>query len=132
MAANNGFNGSFVTWPSTTAPLAPLTSISFSDTVAEVQVSGSTDTTHRFVAGIPDQTMTVELVGASSALTVGTTGQLNFHFNTWASTEEHTFPSTALIGSASVEAIITNVDQGGSVDSAITNSVTVRPRCFSA
>ncbi len=129
---NDGFNKSFVTWPSTTTHLATVTSIQFTDTVAEVDVTASTDTQHRYVAGIPDQTLAIELVGATT-IVVGDEGNLNFYLNSWVVSEanELNMPSTGLVG-ANTEAYVTSSDLSGDVDGAETTSLTFRPKRYTA
>ena len=129
---NDGFNASVVTWPTTGTHLAPLNSMQFTDTVAEVDVTGSTDTRHKYVAGIPDQSLNLELVGAST-ITIGSSGNLTFTLNSWVVGEanELNMPSTGLVG-ANTEAYVFSVDISGDVDGSETTSITFKPKRYTA
>jgi|WetSurMetagenome_2_1015567.scaffolds.fasta_scaffold26577_2 hypothetical protein len=79
--ANDGFNGSIVTFPTTSASIGSLRGIAFDETSAEVDVTGSTHTIRKYVAGIPKHSVSLDIVGASTALAIGTTGALEVVWN---------------------------------------------------
>lgn len=70
--ANDGFNGSTINFAGSL--VAPLRSIDYNDTVAKVKVSGASDNSHTYVGGLPDRTISCEVVGAftSNAGTINT------------------------------------------------------------
>ena len=47
--------------------VAPLRSINYDQTAAEIKVTGVADTRHTYEAGIDDETLTVEIVGTHTA-----------------------------------------------------------------
>ena len=107
--ANKGFNGSTVTWPSGSA-IGQLRGISFSESAAEVLVSGSTHAQHAVVAGIKKLTATIDLVG-SSTVQPADTGTLALTWNDG---------KTASIGAA----VCVGADIKGVMDGEITTSLT--------
>ncbi len=124
MASNHGFNTTTLTFAS--AVTTPIRSVGFSNSVAEIDVTGSTDAVHVFEVGLSDPTITCELIGASSAgalesgatsLTAGTTGALLVTYNTTGGT---LVPFNAA-------ALLTSVERGGSLDGELTTSLTFRP-----
>ena len=73
--ANDGFNGSTLTFPSTSATLGNLRSISFEESGNQIDVSNEDESTMVYVPGTKDITVSAEVTG-SSTYTVGTTGAL--------------------------------------------------------
>jgi len=110
MAANDGANGSTLTWAGTTQA---VTSISFTEAGNEVDVTHMGSSTHVYVIGIPDSECTCELVGASTAA-VGDAGALAIAWNDTGT-------------DAIAAAIVTNVEVSGALDGAITSSLTFKP-----
>jgi hypothetical protein len=76
---NKGFNGTIVTWPTTTAALGQLRGISWSGASADIDVTGSTYANHMSVAGKKRLSCTVDLVGGTTVVTC-TTGHLGIKF----------------------------------------------------
>jgi len=108
--ANEGFNSSTFTF---NGARSPLESIAYSDSAAEIAVTGSTDATHVYVAGKSNPAITVELVGASTE-TVGSTGTAVV---TWFDGNTHTLTNSVVI----------SVDESGSLDDKLTTSIGIRP-----
>ena len=77
--ANKSANSSTITFNS--VALVPLRSLSYSKGGAEIQVSGSGDTTKLYVDGIDDESVTVTVVGALLAVDKGDTGTLDIDLN---------------------------------------------------
>lgn len=75
--ANDGFNGSTINFNSIV--LAPLRSIDNSTSAAKVKVSGAGDTKHTYVGGLPDDTITCEIVGTCNQA-VGTVNALTINW----------------------------------------------------
>lgn len=109
--ANEGFNGSTMQFAS--SPVTPLVSIDFQETAAAIDVTGNTDALHNYVAGIPDITVTVEVVGVS-ALTIGAAGALDID---WFDGEGEDVSSVILVDKG----------RGGSLDDKLSTSLTFRP-----
>ncbi|KKL59742.1 hypothetical protein LCGC14_2212290 [marine sediment metagenome] len=72
--ADNGFNGSVFTFPTTGTKLNPLRSVNHAIVAAKVDVSGSTSATKLYRTGLPDPTMSITIVG-TNASAIGTTGE---------------------------------------------------------
>jgi len=106
--ANKGFNGSAVTWPSGSA-IGQLLGISFSESAAEVLVSGSTHAQHAVVAGIKKLAATIDLVG-SSTVQPEDTGTLGLTWND---------SKTTIFGTA----VCLSAEEKGSMDGEITTSL---------
>ncbi|HUT92366.1 MAG TPA: hypothetical protein VMY37_22920 [Thermoguttaceae bacterium] len=62
--ADDGFNGATVTFAS--AAIGKLRSINYSETAAKADVTSSVSTTKAYAAGIPDVTLSVEVVGSTT------------------------------------------------------------------
>jgi len=111
--ANDGFNGSTLTFPSTSASVGKIVSIQFTEDGNAVDLTTLDDTTHVFGVGIKDVECVVETKGVNT-LTVGTTGALAV---TW-------FDG----GSEAIGAgVLTARDRGGSLDGELTTSLTFKP-----
>ena len=109
--ANAGFNGTTITIAG--AAETPLLSCTYDDSAAEVDVTGAGDAIHSYEAGIPNPTITCELVGANDAA-VADEGALSI---AWFDGVTDTIASV----------VITAVSRTGSLDSPLTTSITVRP-----
>lgn len=108
--ANKGFNGSTVSFSNS---IAGLKSVSYQSQGAKVEVTGSDAAEKHFVAGIPDNSLTVTMVGGA-ALAVGQIATLSV---AW-------FDNTATnFGNATVLSVGIN----GEEDGAITSTVTFAP-----
>ena len=110
--ANSGFNGTTITIAG--AAETPLLSCTYDDSAAEVDVTGAGDLIHSYEAGLPNPTITCEVVGANDAA-VADEGALSI---AW-------FDEGIVDTIASV--VITAVSRTGSLDSPLTTSITVRP-----
>jgi len=73
--ANKGFNGTTVTFPSTSASIGSLRGVSYSESAPEVNLTDSNDTVQTHTTGIPKKELTLDLVGGST-ITAGSTGSL--------------------------------------------------------
>jgi len=60
--------------------VTPLRSINYDCTAAEIKVSGSADSRHTYLAGIDDETLTVEIVGSHTAQ-IGDKGNIAIAWN---------------------------------------------------
>ena len=107
--ANKGFNGSVLTWPTTSAVLGQLRGISFSGAAADINVTGSTYALQASVAGKKRLSCTVDLVGGTTVVT-GTTGHLGITWNDSKTTPLH-------------NAVCVGRDVKGSMDGEITTSL---------
>lgn len=108
--ANEGFNGSTLTF---NGAVTPLVSVDYQETAAAINVTGNTDTMHSYVAGLPDITVTVEVVGIS-ALLIGAASALAI---TWFDGETE----------AISDVILVDKGRGGSLDDKLSTSLTFRP-----
>jgi len=111
--ADNGFNGTTVTFPSTSGRQTELRSVTDADSPAEVQISGSTSATHQYVPGLSDPSYSIEICGGST-VAIGSTGSCVVK---WFNGE------TSTLGSA----ILMAKEKSGSVDAEILSSLTFRP-----
>ena len=109
--ASDNFNGSTISVGA--ADQIPLTGMTFDDSAAEVDVTGCADSGHTYEAGLPNVTLTIETVGVSD-LSVGDEGAISVAWND-GSTDTIT------------NGVVTAVSKTGSLDGAISSSVTVRP-----
>jgi len=107
--ANRGFNGSKVTWPTTSAVPSQLRGISFSNAAADITVTGSTAVLHASVAGKKRLSCTIDLVGGTTVVS-GTTGSLAITWND---------SKTTHLG----KAVCVGRDVKGSMDGEITTSL---------
>ncbi len=124
--ANEGFNGSTVTWDPTGAAtalaLGPLLGCDDSVTGAEVPVTGAGDSLHTNEVGIDDESVTVQIGGspgpdqASGVIAAGQKGALAVAWNEGVGTQV-----------SLANGLLTNLEVSGSLDGPITSSVTVRP-----
>tara|TARA_Y100000310_G_scaffold112096_1_gene110525 strand:- start:913 stop:1263 length:351 start_codon:yes stop_codon:yes gene_type:complete len=114
--ADDGFNSSSLTWPDTSTTMTDVVSIDFTDSAEAVQVTDTSESVHRYVTGIPDPEMTLELVGGAPTTNeaVGVTGALAI---TWNDTTTH----------AIATAIITEVATSGGLDDKISTTLTFKP-----
>ncbi|MFA5234975.1 MAG: hypothetical protein WC390_11305 [Sulfurimonas sp.] len=109
--ANKGFNGSTVNFPSTSSGIGALRGASYSNSCAEVSVTGSTFAAQAHVKGIPKKDVTLDLVGAST-VTAGSTGSLSVSWFDGTSTS---------LG----KVIVVSKDIKGQMDGEITTSIKV-------
>lgn len=115
--ADSGFNGTTFLWGA--ADQTPLVSLSFDSTVAEVDVTGAADTEHTFEPGIINESITWEVIGATSLVVgdeaggPGTTAA----WNSAGAGDWGTFTN----------AVITSVSKGGGLGGAVTTSITAKP-----
>lgn len=81
--AHDGFNGSRVTFPTTSNTIGSLRGITFDESAAEVSITSSTHTSHVVVAGITKAEVSLDLVGGSAlvATSTGTSGDLDVTWN---------------------------------------------------
>jgi hypothetical protein len=108
--ADDSFNGASLTFA--TVAVGPIRSISFSEVGAKADVTDSDDSAKAYDVGIPDATVTIEVVGGVS-VSVGDTGTLTI---AWGDIGTAT---SGTIAQAQVVSIATN----GSMDSEITSTV---------
>ena len=78
--ANKGFNGTTISFPSTSTSIGALRGISYSESAAEVNVTGASDTVQTHVAGIPKKDLTLDIVGGSTTLIAGSTGSMKVNW----------------------------------------------------
>jgi len=79
---NQDFNGSSLTWDTgTPADVGPILTIEPSATCAEIDVTDAAATDRSFEAGLPDVTLTCEVLGSPAAPVVGDKGDLALVFN---------------------------------------------------
>lgn len=124
--ANDGFNGTTATWDPTGANTAltfgPLTNVSTDDSPAEVQITGASAANHKFLAGLSSITTTIDFVGtplesdSSTEIHAGDIGALSIVWFEGAGTQ-----------GTLANALVTRVSLSGSIDQAISGSITVRP-----
>ena len=111
------FNGSTVLFATVT--LGPLRSIDYSETAAQVDVTGSDDGVKTFRAGIPDPTVTVTIVGGLvPAAVIGALGALDI---AW---QDATTEGTR---AEPLRSVIVDRGQTGSMDGEITSTYTLKP-----
>lgn len=106
--ANKGFNGSTLVFNSVT--VGYLRGIKYSRRVPKIDVSDADDSDGTQVVGIPQKTVTVDVIGAT--LPTATTGALAI---VW-------FDSSATIGSLT-NAAVGDMDVNGSMNGEITGSI---------
>ncbi len=111
MPVNEGFNGTTIEFAS--SGVTPLVSIDYQETAAAIDVTGNTDALHSYVAGIPDITVTCEVVGVS-ALVIGAAGALDINWND-GETEDVS------------DVILVDKGRGGSLDDKLSTNLTFRP-----
>ncbi len=109
--ANEGFNGSTLSFAG--AIVGPLLSIDFQETRAAIDVTGNTDLLHSYIAGIPDITVTCEVVGVS-ALVGGAAGALAI---LWFDGGTEDISSVILVDNG----------RSGSLDDKLSTNLTFRP-----
>jgi len=108
--ANKGFNGTTVTFPSTASTLG-LRGVSYTESAAEVNVTGASDSVQKHVAGIPKKELSLDIVGGST-VTAGTTGSMTVNWNDG---------KTTTVGSV----VVISKDIKGQMDGEITASLKV-------
>lgn len=113
MGAEIPFNGTTLSFGG--ANQTPLNSVTSEEVVAEVQATGSGDTGHLFLGGIPMQTTTWEVVG-DTTIVKGDTGAVVV---AWAGTAD------AGIGDIA-SGIITKVEKTGGIDSPTMSTITCK------
>lgn len=109
--ANDGFNGSTISFGA--ADQTPLLSITHDTAAAEIDVTGAADTEGTYLAGIPHETITFDVVGVSG-LAVGATP---------AAVAIAWFDGT---NESLTTGVCTNISVTGSIDDKITSSVTFK------
>ena len=109
--ANDGFNGSTINFASSS--LAPLRSIDLSSTAAKVKLSGSSDVRHTYTGGLPDETISCEIVGTFNTA-VNTTNALTVN---WFDGQNDNMGNAVLIKN----------QRKGSIDGEITTSLEFAP-----
>ena len=92
----------------------PLISLTWDESAAEVDVTGSGELWHSFEAGLPNITVTLQLVG-SIDIDTGDTGAVSLAWFDGGVTDVIS------------DAVCTAVSRAGSLDGAITTDVTVKP-----
>ena len=108
------FNGTTVAFDGNS--MTELQSCTIEHTVAEVPVTGADDSGHTYQPGIPDRTVTVDVLGElGTPVFKGDTGALVV---TWAGTEAWGGISSA---------IVTNISKSGTLDGQIVQTITFRP-----
>jgi hypothetical protein len=110
--ANDGFNGSTVTFASAT--LGDLRGIDYSESGAEVDCTASDDTVKIFEVGITDQTVSVDFVGSPPSCGVGSKGALSI---AWKDGGSDTITA----------AIVTEIGTKGQMDGEITSNIKLKP-----
>ncbi len=113
--ANEGFNGTKLILASAGDPgEVPLLSVSLDDSAAEIDVTGAGDAIHTYVAGLANPSLTFEVVGVTNCA-IGD--------------EEATCVVSWFDGSTTTitGVVVTAISVNGSVDGAITSSITLRP-----
>ncbi len=108
--ADDSFNGASITFAS--ASIGPLRSISFSEAGAKADVTDSDDAAKAYAVGIPDATVTVEVVGGVTA-SVGDLGTLTVAWVDIGSSTSGTI----------TDATIVSIATQGSMDGEITSTV---------
>jgi len=106
------FNGSTLTFDS--ASVGRLRSLDFSSSGAKVDVTDSADSEKKYEAGIPDLSLTAEVVGGTS-LSIGDSGALVVAWT-----------DTGSLGSIT-SAVVTDISVSGSMDGEILSTVTFVP-----
>jgi len=110
--ANRGFNGTIVTWPTTSAAIGNLRGLSWSGASADIDVTGSTYANHMSVAGKKRLSCTVDLIGGTTVVAGTTTvGSLGIKW----------FDKGTQVGLGN--AVCTARDVKGSMDGEITTSL---------
>ena len=109
--ANRGFNGTIVTWPTTSAALGQLRGLSWNGASADIDVTGSTYSNHASVAGKKRLSCTVDLVGGATVGVSTTIGHLGIKW----------FDKGTQAGLAN--AVCVGRDVKGSMDGEITTSL---------
>ena len=109
----DGFNGATIKW-NTTDDQTPLLSISYDKTAAEIDVTGAADSNHTYITGIPDETITCEVVGQPTTVDVGTTAALVTI--TWGDETTETFTTGEC----------TSISKSGSIDDKHTSTITFK------
>ncbi len=92
----------------------PLVSLNYDESAAEIQVSGAGDLIHSYEAGLPDITVTYQVVGAADVDT-GDTGAVSI---VW---------FDGVVTDVISAGVVTAVARGGSLDDKIVTDITVRP-----
>lgn len=109
--ADDGANASTFTFAGSAQA---VTSITYSDNAAAVDVTNMSDSTHVYVAGRSDPELTCECVGASS-LAIGCSGSIAIAWNDG---------KTNSVASV----VLTSFENTGGLDGAITSTLTFKPK----
>ena len=110
--ADDGFNGSTISFNS--VDQVPLRSVTYDESAAAVEISGSADAQKLFVSGQPDKTITFEIVGTTTLTTADTAAAVSI---TWNDGTSDSFTT----------GVITNISTSGSEDGEILTSITCKP-----
>jgi len=110
--ANEGFNGTTATVLGSAQ--TPLVSITYDDSAAEIDVTGAGDLMHSYEAGLPNPTVTFQVVGGAD-IDVGDAGAVSI---AW---------FDGVVTDAISAGVCTAVSRSGSLDDKIVTDVTVRP-----
>ena len=109
--ASDAANSTTLKFPDTSTSVG-VRSISYVQGGAEIQKTILSDTQHTYLVGMPDPSITCEVVGTSD-YTAGATGSLTVAWNDG---------STDTLGTA----IVTSIETSGEIDGLITTSLTFR------
>jgi len=109
----DGFNASTIKWK-TTHDQTPLLSITYDKTAAEIDVTGAADSNHIYLSGIPDETITCEVVGMPTTVDVGTTAAQVLV--TWGDATTETFTTGECVG----------ISKSGTLDDKVTTTLTFK------
>jgi hypothetical protein len=107
--ASDAFNGTTVTWPSTTTTIGSLQSVNVSEDAAMAEVTSSTDTINKYEPGSVEKVIEMSITGGTTTAT-GEKGALAVAFNDGSS--------------ASMNAVLRSKRTGGSRNGAIESSLT--------
>lgn len=108
--ANEGFNGTTFSFGGN---LTPLVDCRMNESAAKVRITGSADSRHLYIAGLPDEEMTCTVVGVST-VAVGDTGTITI---TWFDGQTDTITNCECFGN----------NRGGALDGELTSQLTFAP-----
>ena len=110
---SDAFNGTTATF-AVGAVGEGIRGVRYTESAATADVTGSADSEKTFEAGIPDKEVTIDFVGTATQ-SVGDKGALAI-----------TWDDATTVG-AIAAAVLTSINQGGSMDGEITGSATFKP-----
>lgn len=111
--ASDAFNGTTATF-ATAAVGEGLRGVRYTESAATADVTGSADAEKTHEAGIPDKELTIDFVGTATQ-SVGDKGAIAI-----------TWDDATTVGSIT-NAVLTSINQGGTMDGEITGSATFKP-----